>query len=136
MAILRFRSVLVPFLAFLVGCQEPPPKTDADAGTWQPSVLSEAVQEKIRLATLEYQRCVNDETRLHLADRGDSRRVTDQILGRCEPALAELKSVMRTAGVPEVNANLYLRGKRSRAAQQVLRIVMATQAQRAASQEP
>jgi hypothetical protein len=136
---MRFPAAFVIALTVLAGFQPMPSKAEPAppaASAWEPSTLSEAAQQKILAKVRDYQTCVNDETRKHLNDPGDSRRTSDLILGNCEDTLAKVKAALQAEQVPEPNANLYVRAKRSRAAQQVLRTVMATQAQRSAGQAP
>jgi hypothetical protein len=78
---------------------------------------------------------VNDETRARLNDPGDSRQVTDRILHACEPRLNLIHDAFGAENVPVPLAQRYMRSKRSLAAQQILRTVMAHQAMRAAESE-
>ena len=98
--------------------------------TWQPSTLDEKTLKKVDEAVLAHQKCLNEETRHHLKDPEDSRRVTDLILNACDGRLAPIKPAFQAEKVPDILAERYLRRKRSQAAQQVLRVVMSEQALR------
>lgn len=113
----------------LVACQSPANKAD-EPGAWQASTLSEETLAKVQDGLRVYQRCVNDETRTHLDDRMDSRRITDLILQNCEDKLSAIKAAFDAENVPDSISERYLRSKRSHAAQQILRVVMANQAMR------
>ncbi|CAL1241522.1 conserved exported protein of unknown function [Candidatus Methylocalor cossyra] len=104
----------------------------AEEGNWEPSTLSQATQDRVHAALSAYQRCVDGETRAHLNDRADSRRVTEAILRACEDPLTAIKTAFDAEHVPAALSERYLRSKRSLAAQQILRLVMANQAVRAA----
>ena len=103
---------------------------------WQPSTLSEQTLNKVNAGVEQYQTCLNDETRTHINDKDDSRRVTDLILRNCEAKLTVVKTAFDDEKVPGVISDRYIRSKRSRAAQQIVRVVMATQAQRSVEQKP
>lgn len=103
---------------------------------WQPSTLSQATQDKVHEALRIYQQCVNDQTRLHLNDKEDSRKVAESILAHCEGKLSAVKAPFDAEKVPDSISNRYLRSKRSLAAQQVMRVVMASQALRSTSEPP
>jgi hypothetical protein len=117
-------------LLIILGLALASPPLVAIEQTWQPSTLSEKTLKKVDEAVLAYQKCLNDETRQHLKDPEDSRRVTDLILNACDGRLAPIKPAFRAEKVPDPLAERYLRRKRSQAAQQVLRVVMAEQALR------
>lgn len=125
------RALLCLILAgiTLMACQSPEKKTE-QATAWQPSTLSEETLGKVQDGLRVYQRCVNDETRTHLDDRMDSRRITDLILQNCEDKLSAIKATFDAENVPDSISERYLRSKRSHAAQQILRVVMANQAVR------
>jgi hypothetical protein len=129
-----FASVFLAAMG-LAACQ-PAVKDAEESQTWQPSTLSEQTLDKVQAALKVYQQCVNDETRVHLNDHEDSRRVADTILKNCEGKLSEVKAPFDAEKVPESISERYLRSKRSLAAQQVLRVVMATQAVRSAGESP
>lgn len=112
------------------GTSGSPPKESAD---WQPSTLSAETLEKVQAGLRVYQQCVNDETRVHIDDKMDSRRITDRVLQQCEDELSAIKPAFDAEQVPDSISERYLRSKRSRAAQQILRVVMATQAVRSTS---
>jgi hypothetical protein len=99
---------------------------------WQPSTLSDAAIQKVHGALEGYQRCLNQETQKHLKDPEDSRKVTDLILGLCEDQLTAVKKTFDEEKVPAGASDRYIRGKRSRAAQQIVRVVMAEEASRSA----
>ena len=99
---------------------------------WQPSTLSDAAIQKVHAVLEGYQRCLNQETQRHLKDPEDSRKVTDLILGLCEEPLTAVKKTFDDEKVPAGASDRYIRGKRSRAAQQIVRVVMAEEASRSA----
>ena len=59
-------------------------------------------------------------------------KVTDLILGLCEEPLTAVKKTFDDEKVPAGASDRYIRGKRSRAAQQIVRVVMAEEASRSA----
>lgn len=133
----RFVIVGVCAGLLLAGCSQKAPKPEpavaavtSGSGSWQASVLSEQAQEKVLAQVRVYQQCINQETQKHVNDQGDSRRITDLILKNCEGQLSMVKTILINEKVPEQNADLYIRSKGSRAAQQVVREVMGTQAMR------
>ena len=97
---------------------------------WQPSTLSEKTQTKVNEGVEHYQKCLNEETRLHMDDVDDSRRITDQILARCESKLTAVKTAFDAEKVPGPVSDRYIRSKRSKAAQQIIRVVMSHEALR------
>ena len=101
---------------------------------WQPTTLKEATLNKVNAGLEQYQRCLNDETRAHVNDRDDSRRVADRILQRCEDRLTPVKAAFDAEKVPGVISDRYIRSKRSKAAQQVVRVVMSAEASRYAEE--
>lgn len=103
---------------------------------WQPSTLSEPAQAKVNDGVRQYQVCLNEETRIHVNDKDDSRRVTDLILRNCEKKLTVVREAFDAEKVPGGLSDRYLRSKRSLAAQQVVRVVMGAQAARHAEQQP
>ena len=105
---------------------------ESSSQEWQPSTLSDASIQKVHTGLEAYQRCLNEETQKHLKDREDSRKVTDVILGLCEDRLTAIKKVFDDEKVPSGASDRYIRGKRSRAAQQIVRVVMAEEASRSA----
>ena len=119
----------------LAACQSAV-KDAEESQTWQPSTLSEQTLDKVQAALKVYQQCVNNETRSHLNDKEDSRQVTDTILKNCESKLSAVRAPFDAEKVPESISERYLRSKRSLAAQQVLRVVMATQAVRSTGGSP
>lgn len=72
----------------------------AEEGNWEPSTLSQATQDRVHAALSAYQRCVDGETRAHLNDRADSRRVTEAILRACEDPLTAIKTAFDAEHVP------------------------------------
>lgn len=103
---------------------------------WQPTTLSEATLAKVNQGVEAYQKCLNDETRAHYQDKDDSRRVTDLILRNCESRLTAITSAFDAEKVPGAISDRYVRSKRSRAAQQVVRVVMQAQAARYSETHP
>jgi len=104
----------------------------AEEGSWEPSTLSPATLDKVRDTLKVYQQCANDETRAHLDDKMDSRQVADLILRNCEDKLNGIKTAFDAEKVPASISERYMRSKRSMAAQQILRVVMAHQAMQSA----
>ncbi|MFZ4653103.1 MAG: hypothetical protein ACOYLM_01855 [Methylococcaceae bacterium] len=112
-------------------------EADADIQQeWQPTTLSDKTLAKIHGGVEAYQKCLNDETRLHGNDPLDSRKVTDLILGRCDKTLTVVKQAFDGEKVPSVISDRYIKSKRSRAAQQVVKVVMGAQAARYAKDHP
>jgi hypothetical protein len=103
---------------------------------WQPTTLSEATQKKVHEGLEAYQKCLNDETKAHYNDKEDSRKLTDLILSQCESKLTLIKAAFDAEKVPDVISDRYNRSKRSRAAQQVVKVMMAAQATRSAAEKP
>jgi hypothetical protein len=103
---------------------------------WAPTTLSDKTLAKVHGGVEAYQKCLNDETRLHGNDPEDSRKVTDLILGRCDKTLTVVKEAFDSEKVPPVVSERYIKSKRSRAAQQVVRVVMGAQAARYAKDHP
>jgi hypothetical protein len=103
---------------------------------WQPSTLSEQTLAKVNAGVEQYQTCLNNETRAHVNDKDDSRKVADLILRNCEKPLSVVKAAFDAEKVPGVISDRYLRSKRSRAAQQVVKVVMGAQASRSAEPRP
>lgn len=103
---------------------------------WQPSTLSDKTLAQINGGLEQYQTCLNDETRAHLNDKEDSRKVTDLILRNCEKKLGPVKEAFDAEKVPGNLSDRYLRSKRSRAAQQVVKVVMGAQASRSIEKQP
>jgi hypothetical protein len=128
---MRFALCLLAAGMALTACQSTPPSKEAEASqTWQPSTLKEETLNKVHEGLRVYEQCVNDQTRAHINDPEDSRRVTDLILKNCEDKLMAVKAPFDAEHVPDAISERYLRSKRSQAAQQVVRVVMATQALR------
>jgi hypothetical protein len=113
-----------------------PVLAEEPAGTWEPSTLKPETLDRVRETLESYQRCLDEETRAHLDDKLDSRRVADTILKNCESQLTTIKTAFDAEKVPDSISERYLRSKRSQAAQQVLRVVMATQATRSVNPTP
>lgn len=103
---------------------------------WQPTTLGDKTQAKVNAGVEQYQLCINEETRTHVNDKEDSRKVTDLILRNCEKKLVVIKEAFDAEKVPGTVSDHYIRGKRSRAAQQVVRVVMGAQAARYSEQKP
>lgn len=103
---------------------------------WQPSTLKPETLDKVHEGLRGYDRCLNEQTQAHLHDKEDSRKVTDVILTACEPKLMAVKAPFDAEKVPAVISERYLRSKRSHAAQQVVRVVMSTQAVRSSQGKP
>ena len=111
-------------------------ETEAIKQEWQPTTLSEQTQAKVNAGVEQYQICLNEETKAHVNDKDDSRKVTDLILRNCEKKLVAVKEAFDAEKVPGVISDHYIRGKRSRAAQQVVKVVMGAQAARHVETKP
>jgi hypothetical protein len=107
----------------------------AAEGEWAPSTLSEATMTKTREAQRGYEQCLNEQLVKHLASDTDSRAVTDTILKTCEDRLNPIRAAFDAEKVPAAITDRYLRQQRSRAAQGVLREIMAAQAVRQAGKD-
>lgn len=103
---------------------------------WQPTTVSEQTQAKVNAGVEQYQICLNDETKTHINDQDDSRKVTDLILRNCEKKLIVVKEAFDAEKVPGAISDHYIRAKRSRAAQQVVKVVMGAQAARHVETKP
>ena len=97
---------------------------------WEPTTLSEKTLAKVNGGVEQYQKCLNDETHTHVNDKDDSRRVSDLILRNCEGKLNTIKEAFDAEKVPGVISDRYIQSKRSRAAQQVVKVVMSAEAGR------
>lgn len=129
MAIRMFRfAFLTLSLAVLGGCA-----TKEIKQTWEPSTLKPETISRVQSAVKVYERCADEQTRAHINDRDDSRAVTDRILEACEAKLSDAKRAFAAENVPDTLSERYLHSRRSRIAQQVVRVVMATQAVRSAN---
>ena len=116
--------------------EKPKDQESAIPQEWKPTTLSEKTLEKINQAVESYQQCLNDETKKHVNDPEDSRKLTDLILSTCDPKLAPIKPAFRAEKVPDVISERYLQRKRSQAAQQVVRVVMGAHALRYRESHP
>ena len=103
---------------------------------WQPSTLSEQTLAKVNSGVEAYQKCLNSETLAHVNDKDDSRKVTDLILRNCEKPLTAVKEAFDAEKVPGSISDRYIRSKRSRGAQQVVKVVMGAQAARYSETHP
>ncbi|HYE35327.1 hypothetical protein [Methylocaldum sp.] len=103
---------------------------------WQGTTLSDQTLEKVKLALVAYQGCVNNETRTHIGDQLDSRAITDRILKTCEEKLSKVKAAFDGEKVPGTISERYMRSRRTQAARQILRTVMGAQAAPAATGQP
>lgn len=133
---MRFALSLLAAGMALAACQSPPPKPPDSSQTWQPSTLKEETMNQVHAGLRVYELCVNDETKKHINDKEDSRRITDLILKNCEDKLQAVKAPLDAEQVPDAASERFLRRQRSQVAQQVLRVVMATQAVRSARDKP
>jgi len=103
---------------------------------WQPTTLSDKTQAKVNAGLEEYQKCLNEETKKHVQDKEDSRKLTDLVLRNCEAKMTPIKEAFDAENVPGAISDRYLRSKRSRAAQQVVKIMMQAQAARYSETHP
>lgn len=100
------------------------------AGEWEPSTLSEKTMGVTQEAKLAYDRCLSEQLQAAIGKDTDSRALTDLILRTCEDRLSPIRTALAGEKVPDGIIDRYLRQQRSRAAQAVLREVMASQAVR------
>ena len=133
---LTWASVLTLSVCFMVGTLAWAGDDEEIKQEWQPTTLSDKTLAKINGGVEGYQKCLNDETRSHVNDKEDSRKVSDLILRNCETKLTVVKEAFDAEKVPGVISDRYIRSKRSRAAQQVVKVVMSAQALRNASPNP
>jgi|GEM_PF-156851 hypothetical protein len=127
---------LVGAILLIAGAGTAAEETGAIKQEWQPTTLSEKTQAKVNAGVEDYQKCLNDETRAHVQDKEDSRAVTDLILRNCEKRMTVIKEAFDAEKVPGSISDRYIRSKRSRAAQQVVKIVMQAQAARYSESHP
>ena len=133
---LTWASVLTLAMCFMAGSLAWAGDDEEIKQEWQPTTLSDKTLAKINGGVEGYQKCLNDETRSHVNDKEDSRKVSDLILRNCETKLTVVKEAFDAEKVPGVISDRYIRSKRSRAAQQVVKVVMSAQALRNASPNP
>lgn len=123
-------ALILALIGFVMaGCQSTQVERE-----WKPSTLSEATIAKAKAATLEYQKCLDAETRKWLEKQGDPRAITNAILQQCENKLVPIKAAFDAEQVPATISERYMRKHRSQGAQAVLRVVEAVQAMRSADQ--
>lgn len=103
---------------------------------WEPSTLSDKTLAKVNAGLEDYQKCLNEETQKHVQDKEDSRKLTDLVLRNCEPKMSPIKQAFDAEKVPGALSDRYLRSKRSRAAQQVVKVMMQAQAARYSETHP
>lgn len=103
---------------------------------WQGTTLSDQTLEKVNLALVAYQSCVNSETRARVGEQADSRALTDRVLKTCEEKLSKVKAAFDSEKVPGTISERYMRSRRTQAARQVLRTLMGAQAAQAATGQP
>lgn len=111
-------------------------ETEAIKQEWQPTTLSEKTLAKVNAGLEDYQKCLNEETQKHVQDKEDSRKLTDLVLRNCESRMTVIKEAFDAEKVPGVVSDRYIRSKRSRAAQQVVKIMMQAQAARYSETHP
>jgi hypothetical protein len=95
---------------------------------WQATTLSDETLQKVQRTLVDYQQCVNDETRAHSSDRLDSRAITDIVLKKCEQRLGGVKTAFDAEKVPSDVSERYMRSRRTHAARNILKTVMGIQA--------
>lgn len=103
---------------------------------WRGTTLSDQTLEKVNLALVAYQGCVNAETREHMGEKADSRALTDRILKTCEEKLSKVKTAFDSEKVPGTISERYMRSRRTQAARQILRIFMGAQAAQSVTGQP
>jgi len=111
-------------------------ETEAIKQEWQPTTLSDKTLAKVNAGLEDYQKCLNEETKNHVQDKEDSRKLTDLVLRNCESKMTVIKEAFDAEKVPGAVSDRYIRGKRSRAAQQVVKIMMQAQAARYSETHP
>lgn len=111
-------------------------ETEAIKQEWQPTTLSEKTLAKVNTGLEDYQKCLNEETQKHVQDKEDSRKLTDLVLRNCESRMTVIKEAFDAEKVPGAVSDRYIRSKRSRAAQQVVKIMMQAQAARYSETHP
>lgn len=111
-------------------------ESEAIQQEWQPTTLSDKTQAKVNAGLEEYQKCLNEETKKHVQDKEDSRKLTDLVLRNCEAKMTPIKEAFDAEKVPGAISDRYLRSKRSRAAQQVVKVMMQAQAARYSETHP
>jgi|APFre7841882724_1041349.scaffolds.fasta_scaffold100572_2 hypothetical protein len=124
-----------PVIVFLTGLVSITTLNAAAAGEWAPSTLSDSTIAKAQEAKVSYQQCLDEQIRKHLMSNVDSRAITDAILKACEDRLSPIRTAYDAEKVPPSITDRYLRQQRSRAAQDVLREIMAAQAVRQGGKE-
>jgi hypothetical protein len=103
---------------------------------WRGTTLSDQTLEKVNLALVAYQGCVNTEARAHIGEPVDSRAITDSVLKTCEDKLSQVKAAFDSEKVPAAISERYMRARRTQVARQILRTFMATQAAQTATRQP
>lgn len=106
---------------------------ETEPKAWAPS---DATMDKVNGLLKSYELCANDETRAHIDDKVDSRKVTDLVLQKCEDKLSAIKAVFNADHAPDAASEHFIRRKRSHVAQQILRVVMGHQAVQSANPTP
>jgi prophage DNA circulation protein len=97
---------------------------------WKPTTLSEKTLATIQKSVESYHRCLDAETKKHVKDPEDSRKLTDEILTACDAKLSPIKPAFQSEKVPDALSERYLQRKRSQAAQQIVQVVMGAHALR------
>jgi hypothetical protein len=103
---------------------------------WRGTTLSDQTLEKVNLALVAYQSCVNTEARAHIGEPADSRTLTDRVLKTCEDQLSKAKAAFDGEKVPAAISERYMRARRTQAARQTLRTFMGAQAAQTATGQP
>jgi len=103
---------------------------------WRGTTLSDRTLEKVNLALVAYQGCVNSETRAHIGEQADSRVLTDRVLKTCEEKLSKVKAAFDGENVPGTISERYMRSRRTQAARQILRTFMGAQAAQTVTGQP
>ncbi len=103
---------------------------------WQGTTLSDATLQKVQLALVGYQQCVNEDTQAHINDKMDSRALTDAVLKRCEEKLGAVKTAFDQEKVPAEISERYMRSRRTHAARNILKTIMGIQAMRSVEGKP
>lgn len=105
-------------------------------GEWQAPALKTETIEKIHAQTQNYHQCMGQELLKFTDPAADPRNIADAVLKICEAQLTPMREAFVAEGVPEAQADRYLRRVRTQAANNLLRETMMMQAQRQAGAAP
>lgn len=97
---------------------------------WQPTTLSEDTIKKVQQAKYKYMQCITAEVQKETYIKMDTRAATDKVIKKCEPSLANIRSVFLAEKVPSNIADRYLKMTRTQTARKVLEQFMYADAAR------